>query len=82
MTNQLTPETDAMLVSDPHPPSDWLVFARVLEIERNAARADTARLRAALEGIVEYGKMCNPGTATDCARLIYLAEQALNTPAQ
>jgi hypothetical protein len=47
--------------------------AKQLENELN-------RLRAALEGIVEYGKMCNPGTATDCARLIYLAKQALPTP--
>jgi hypothetical protein len=40
-------------------------------------RADVARLSTALEGIAEYGKLCNPGTATDCARLIYLAKQAL-----
>jgi len=41
------PETDAMLASDP--PSDWPTFARALEIQRNAARADVARLRDALE---------------------------------
>jgi uncharacterized small protein (DUF1192 family) len=40
-------------------------------------RADVARLRAALEGIAEYGKLCNDGDATDCARLIYLAKLAL-----
>ena len=49
-----------------------------------AANADTKRIaeqrnrmEAALKGIVEYGKLCNPGTDTDCARLIYLAKQAL-----
>jgi hypothetical protein len=47
--------------------------AKQLENELN-------RLRAALKGIVEYGKLCNPGTDTDCARLIYLAKQALPTP--
>ncbi|GDX11974.1 hypothetical protein LBMAG57_37460 [Verrucomicrobiota bacterium] len=45
-------------------------------------RADVARLRTALEGIAEYGKLCNDGDATDCERLIYLAKQAINTPAQ
>jgi len=38
MTDQPTPETDAMLASDP--PSDWPAFARALEIQRNAARAE------------------------------------------
>jgi chromosome segregation ATPase len=41
------------------------------------ARADVARLSTALEGIAEYGKLCNDGDATDCARLIYLAKLAL-----
>jgi uncharacterized small protein (DUF1192 family) len=41
-------------------------------------RADVARLSTALEGIAEYGKLCNDGDATDCARLIYLAKQALS----
>ena len=50
MTDQPTPETDAMLASDP--PSDWPAFARALEIQRNAARADVARLRIALEGML------------------------------
>jgi len=39
-----------MLASDP--PSDWPAFARALEIQRNAARADVARLRIALEGML------------------------------
>jgi hypothetical protein len=110
MTNEPTPETDAKLADDPRQPIDWPAYARALEIQRNAvraerdehiarnndallalhltiaerdeARADVARLRSALEGIVEYGKLCSDGDATDCARLIYLANQALTTPAQ
>jgi len=50
MTNDSTPETDAMLASDP--PSDWPAFARALEIQRNAARADVARLGTALDGML------------------------------
>jgi len=44
MTDQPTPETDAMLASDP--PSDWPAFARALEIQRNSARADVALITA------------------------------------
>jgi len=44
MTDQPTPETDAMLASDP--PSDWPAFARALEIQRNAARAEAALITA------------------------------------
>jgi len=47
MTTEPTPETD-----DFRPchltPSDWPWFARGMEIERNAARADVAQLRAEL----------------------------------
>ena len=46
MTNEPTPETDAKLASDPHPPSDWPEYARALEIQRNAARAERDALRA------------------------------------
>ena len=53
-----------------------------MEKEIPELRHALEKARAALEGIVEYGKLCNPGTATDCARLIYLANQALTTPAQ
>jgi hypothetical protein len=55
MTNEPTPtpETDAKLASDPHPPSDWPAYARALEIQRNAARADVARLSTALEGMMK-----------------------------
>jgi hypothetical protein len=48
MTDQPTPETD-----DFRPchltPSDWPAFARAMEIQRNAARAERDALRAALE---------------------------------
>jgi len=37
MSQTLTPETDAKLADDPHPPSDWPAYARALEIQRNAA---------------------------------------------
>ena len=51
MTDQPTPETD-----DFRPchltPSDWPWFARGMEIERDALRADVARLRTALEGML------------------------------
>ena len=50
MTDQPALETDAMLAIGP--PSDWPAFARALEIQRNAARADAARLRTALEGML------------------------------
>jgi hypothetical protein len=66
MTDQPTPETDAKLAaatedsSATHsPPSDWPEYARALKIQRNAARAerdalraDVARLRTALEGML------------------------------
>jgi hypothetical protein len=50
MTNEPALETDAMLAIGP--PSDWPAFACALEIQRNAARADAARLRTALEGML------------------------------
>ena len=47
MTNEPAPETDAMLAAATEdssatasPPSDWPAFARALEIQRNAARAE------------------------------------------
>jgi chromosome segregation ATPase len=57
--------------------NDSLLALHLTTAERDEARADVARLSTALKGIVEYGKLCNPGTDTDCARLIYLAKQAL-----
>ena len=49
MTNEPTPETDAKLASDPHPPSDWPEYARALEIQRNAARAERDKWHAFAE---------------------------------
>jgi chromosome segregation ATPase len=57
--------------------NDSLLALHLTTAERDEARADVARLSTALKGIVEYGKLCNDGDATDCARLIYLAKQAL-----
>ena len=51
MTDQSTPETDDFRPC-PLTPSDWPWFARGMEIERNAARADAAGLRTALEGML------------------------------
>ena len=47
MTDQPTPETDAFRPCR-LTPSDWPEYARALEIQRNAARADVAHLRAEL----------------------------------
>jgi hypothetical protein len=40
MTDQPTPETDAKLASDPHPPSDSPDYARALEIHIHLLRAE------------------------------------------
>jgi hypothetical protein len=50
MTDQPTPETDAKLDSGPLGPGDWLAYARALEIQRNAARAERDEARNALTG--------------------------------
>jgi len=80
MTDTPTPETDAKLAaateesSATHsPPSDWPAFARALEIQRNAARAQrneldevwakVAECRAALEMIASADGATTPGTA-------------------
>ena len=81
MTDQPTPETDAMFTDNVPEDAQIVAFCERLERERNALRADVARLRTALEGIAEYGVLSSDGS-TRCARLIYLAKQALNTPAQ
>jgi hypothetical protein len=61
MTDQPTPETDDFRPC-PLTPSDWPAYARALEIQRNAARAerdalraDVARLRDVLKRIVNNG---------------------------
>ena len=48
MTDQPIPETDAKLADDPQPSSDSPDYARALEIQRNEARAERARLLSEL----------------------------------
>jgi hypothetical protein len=63
MTDQPTPETDAKAATEESsathsPPSDWPAYARALEIQRNAARAERDALRAlrdVLQRIVRNG---------------------------
>jgi hypothetical protein len=58
MTDQPTPETDAIAFPvgnrSIHPQTVVVAVndARAMEIQRNAARADAARLRTALEGML------------------------------
>jgi hypothetical protein len=54
MTDTPTPETDAFRPCH-LTPSDWPWFARGMEIERNAARADVARLREAIVQTIAEG---------------------------
>ena len=46
MTDQPTPETDAKLADDPHPPNDSPDYARALEIHIHLLRAELADERA------------------------------------
>ena len=46
MTDQPTPETDAKLADDPHPPSNSPDYARALEIHIHLLRAELADERA------------------------------------
>jgi hypothetical protein len=52
MTDQPTPETDAMFTDNVPDDCQIVAFCERLERERNAARADIARLRDALEGML------------------------------
>ena len=52
MTNTPTPETDAMFTDNVPEDAKIVAFCERLERERNAARADVARLRDALEGML------------------------------
>jgi hypothetical protein len=52
MTDQPTPETDAMFTDNVPDDCQIVAFCECLERERNAARADIARLRDALEGML------------------------------
>ena len=77
MTDQHTPETDAKLASDL---ARTLIHTVVCQrdaarAERDAARADIARLRDVLQRIVRNG-----GSATNV--MLFDARTALNTPAQ
>ena len=47
-----TPETDAMFTDNVPEDAQIVAFCERLERERNAARADIARLRDALEGML------------------------------
>jgi hypothetical protein len=53
MTDQPTPETDAMFTDNVPDDCQIVAFCECLERERNAARADIARLRDALEGMLK-----------------------------
>ena len=60
MTNEPTPETDAMFTDNAPEDAQIVAFCERLERERNAARADVARLRDVLQRIVRNG-----GSATN-----------------
>jgi hypothetical protein len=60
MTNEPTPETDAMFTDNVPEDAQIVAFCERLERERNAARADVARLRDVLQRIVNNG-----GSATN-----------------
>lgn len=53
MTDQSTPETDAMFTDNVPEDAQIVTFCERLERERNAARADVARLRDALNGMMD-----------------------------
>ena len=52
MTDQPTPETDAIFTDNVPEDAQIVTFCERLERERNAARADAAGLRTALEGML------------------------------
>jgi hypothetical protein len=60
MTDTPTPETDAMFTDNVPEDAQIVAFCERLERERNAARADVARLREVLQRIVSNG-----GSATN-----------------
>ena len=53
--------------------------AAIVMEEITRLRSDNKRLRTALDGIVEYGKLCSDFDELLGERLIYLAKQALNS---
>lgn len=81
MTNEPTPETDdflACLLT----PSDWPAFARVLEIQRNAARAErdelNRQLSVALKGKRPYSSAFADETIASQVKRIGELEEKLN----
>jgi len=88
MSDQPALETDAMLARDPLACIGvWPTFARALEIQRDAARADAAGLRTALEGmlIAEMKVRQMDGFAADEVEAEphwMAARAALDTPAK
>ena len=80
MTNEPTPETDAMLAIGP--PSDWPAFARALEIQRNAARAErdelNRQLSVALKGKRPYSSEFADETIASQVKRIAELEEKLN----
>ena len=52
MSDQSTPQTDAIFTDNVPEDAQIVAFCERLERERNAARADVARLRTALEGML------------------------------
>jgi hypothetical protein len=70
MTDQPTPETDAMFTDNVPDDCQIVAFCERLERERNAARADVARLREVLQRIVSNG-----GSATNA--MLFDARTAL-----
>jgi len=84
-----TPETDAMLAAATEdssatasPPSDWPAFARALEIQRNAARAErdelNRQLSVGLKGKRPYSSAFADETIAAQVKRITELEEALN----
>ena len=89
MTDQPTPETTAKLAAATEdssatasPPSDWPAFARALEIQRNAARAErdelNRQLSVALKGKRPYSSEFADETIASQVKRIAELEEKLN----
>ena len=80
MSDQPALETDAMLAIGP--PSDWPAFARALEIQRNAARAErdelNRQLSVALKGKRPYSSEFADETIAAQVKRITELEEKLN----
>ena len=87
MSDQPTPETDAMFTDNVPEGAQIVAFCERLERERNAARADAARLLDALEGMLtaemevwQMGGLSADEVETEPHWMA--ARAALNTPAK